>query len=77
MPDVPENPPVLTVSEAARLLRISRGAAYEAVRTGEIPSVRFGRTIRVPTEALLRLLGEVDDGVLAVCSGMGRGGDDG
>lgn len=41
-----------TVEEAAKLLRISRASAYEAVRKGEIPSVRLGRTIRVPRVAL-------------------------
>ena len=51
-------PVVLTVEEAAKALRISRGAAYEAVRTGEIPSVRLGRTIRIPRCRLLDLLGE-------------------
>jgi excisionase family DNA binding protein len=46
----------LTVPEAAKLLRISRGAAYESVRTGSIPAIRFGRTIRIPRYALERLL---------------------
>lgn len=50
----------LTVPEAASILRISRGAAYEAVRRGELPVVRFGRTIRVPTHALNRLLSGQD-----------------
>jgi excisionase family DNA binding protein len=47
---------VLTVEQAAAILKISRGTAYEAVRTGEIPSVRIGRCIRVPRAALERLL---------------------
>jgi excisionase family DNA binding protein len=51
-------PHVLTVEEAAKLLRIGRSAAYEAVRVGSLPSVRFGRSIRVPRSALLALLGE-------------------
>ncbi len=46
----------LTVSETARLLGISRGLAYEMVRTGEIPSVRFGKRVLVPRRALERLL---------------------
>lgn len=46
----------LTVPEVAALLRISRGSAYEAVRTGQIPSLRFGRVIRVPRHALEHLL---------------------
>jgi excisionase family DNA binding protein len=43
---------VLTVEEAAKLLRIGRSAAYEAVRRGELPALHFGRTIRVPRESI-------------------------
>lgn len=50
------DPAVLTVEEAARVLRIGRGQAYQAIRCGEIPSVRIGRSIRVPRHALLALL---------------------
>jgi excisionase family DNA binding protein len=57
MPGSAPSAAVLTVSETARLLRISRGAAYEAIRTGQIPSLRIGRRILVPTSLLLRLLG--------------------
>lgn len=53
-----ELPLVLTVEEAAEALRISRGSAYEGIRTNAIPHVRIGRTIRVPRKALLTLLGE-------------------
>jgi excisionase family DNA binding protein len=53
--------PVLTVEEAGDLLRISRGSAYQAVRAGEIPSVRIGRRVLVPRHALLALLGHKDD----------------
>ena len=52
-------PEVLTVSEAAELLRIGRNAAYEAVRCGEIPSVRIGRRILVPRAGLEQLLAGV------------------
>jgi excisionase family DNA binding protein len=47
----------ITVSEAAALLGMGRSATYEAVRRGEIPSLRFGGRILVPVAALLRLLG--------------------
>jgi excisionase family DNA binding protein len=47
----------LTVEEAARLLGISRAFAYEAVRRGEIPSIRIGRRVLVPKAALKRLVG--------------------
>ena len=47
----------LTVDQTAELLGISRGLAYEAVKDGSIPSVRLGRRILVPRDALLRMLG--------------------
>jgi excisionase family DNA binding protein len=46
----------LTVPEAAELLGIGRTAAYEAARTGELPTVRLGRRVLVPREALARFL---------------------
>lgn len=51
-----DEPVVLTVEEAAELLRISRGSAYEAVRTGEIPSIRINRRILVPRGRLLAVI---------------------
>ena len=45
---------VLTVSEAARLLRIGRNQLYEAIGRGEIPHRRIGRSIRLSRAALLR-----------------------
>ena len=45
-----------TVTEAADLLGISRGMAYECVRTGEIPSVRLRGRILVPRHRLDELL---------------------
>ena len=51
-----DNKLVLTVGEAAQLLRLSRNTAYEAVSRGEIPSIRVGRRILIPRVALQRLL---------------------
>ena len=45
-----------TVEETAKLLRIGRNRAYEAVRSGEIPSIRIGKRILVPRVALERML---------------------
>jgi len=54
-----DNPKLtLTVSEAAAALGISRGLAYEMVRTGRIPSIRFGKRVLVPQRALEKLLEE-------------------
>lgn len=49
-------PDVLTVAEAARVLRLGRNSAYEGVRSGTIPSVRIGRRLLVPKAGILRLL---------------------
>ena len=46
-----------TVEEVARLLGISRGSAYEAVRTGQIRSLTIGRRIVIPPSAVGKLLG--------------------
>lgn len=50
------NQTVLTIEEAAMMLRISRQSAYEAARRGEIPTVRIGRRLLVPRRRLERLL---------------------
>jgi excisionase family DNA binding protein len=47
----------ITVEEAAVLLGIGRGTAYEAARRGELPTLRFGRRLLVPLAALDQLLG--------------------
>jgi excisionase family DNA binding protein len=47
---------VVTVGEAASILRISRGSAYEAVKRKEIPTIRIGRRLLVPLAALERML---------------------
>jgi excisionase family DNA binding protein len=45
-----------TVPEAAQLLGVSRGVAYEAARTGELPVVRLGTRLLVPRARLEALL---------------------
>jgi excisionase family DNA binding protein len=47
---------VKTLNEVAAVLRISRGSAYEAAKRKEIPTIRIGRRILVPSDALDRLL---------------------
>ena len=48
----------MTVSEAAAVLGISRGLAYQLVASGELPAIRLGRRIVVPQRAIDALLGE-------------------
>lgn len=45
-----------TVEQAAQLLGIGRNQAYEAARSGEMPSVKIGKRILVPRVALERML---------------------
>ena len=52
---------VLTVEEAAQMLRISRQSAYQAVHNGELPTVKIGRRMLVPRIALERMLGITED----------------
>ena len=49
--------PTVSVDDTAELLGVSRNNAYGAVREGRIPSIRVGRSIRVPTAPLRRMLG--------------------
>jgi excisionase family DNA binding protein len=49
-------PEVLTVREAAVILRVGRNQLYQAVGRGELGAVRIGRSIRIPKHALLDLL---------------------
>jgi excisionase family DNA binding protein len=46
----------MTVPEAGELLGVSRNAAYAAAAAGQIPTIRIGKRLLVPTAALRRLL---------------------
>ena len=49
--------PTLTVADALKVVPISRNGIYEAIRRGEIQTVKIGKKILVPTAPLRRLLG--------------------
>ena len=46
----------ITVTQAAKLLGISRTAAYDAARRGELPTRRLGHRLVVPVPWLLNWL---------------------
>jgi excisionase family DNA binding protein len=52
----PTAPRTMSVEEAATALGIGRTTAYQAVARGELPHIRIGRRVVVPTKALERLL---------------------
>lgn len=43
---------LLTAVEVASVLRISKAHLYKMIKSGKIPSVRFGRSVRVKQDAL-------------------------
>ena len=49
-------PLALTVLEAGQVLRVGRSVIYELVRSGQLRSVRIGRSIRIPRDALVEYL---------------------
>jgi hypothetical protein len=52
--------PTTSVPEAGSIMGLARNAAYEAARRGEIPVLRFGNRLRVPTAKLRQM---ITDGV--------------
>lgn len=49
-------PDVLKVEQVAEILNIGINQAYHYVADGTIPSLRFGRSIRISKAAIMRLL---------------------
>jgi excisionase family DNA binding protein len=50
-------PALLRVDEACQFLGISRSAGYRAAAAGDLPTIRFGRRLYVPTARLCALVG--------------------
>ena len=42
----------LTVAEVAAIMRVSKMTVYRLVHSGELPSVRVGRSFRVPEKSV-------------------------
>jgi excisionase family DNA binding protein len=49
---------LLRIGEVAEILRLGRSKTYDLVARGVLPGVRFGRSVRVPADALKRWLDE-------------------
>ena len=54
--DLHDLPMTLRVEDLMPILGIGRNTAYELIRSGQIRSVRIGRQIRIPRDALLEFL---------------------
>jgi excisionase family DNA binding protein len=57
-------PVTLSVAETARILDVVPATIYTWVRDGELPNLRFGGRVRIPTAKLADLVG-VDPAELA------------
>jgi excisionase family DNA binding protein len=53
-----ENRWCVSVPEAAKMLGISRNFAYELIRQGKLPYVKFGKRILIPKTALEKMLAQ-------------------
>ena len=49
---------LVTADEAAGFLSLSRSQVYELAKRREIPSIRIGRSVRFPLDALRRWIDE-------------------
>jgi excisionase family DNA binding protein len=49
---------VYEVPEAGEMLGLTRAAAYAAAKRGDIPTIRIGKTLRVPKAAFEKMLAE-------------------
>ena len=54
--DLHDLPVTLRVEELMPILGSGRNTAYELIRSGQIRSIRIGRQIRIPRDALLEFL---------------------
>jgi excisionase family DNA binding protein len=50
-------PALLTVKQAARVLNLGRSTVYQLIADGRLEVVHIGRSTRVPTDAISRLIG--------------------
>ncbi|WP_327139027.1 helix-turn-helix domain-containing protein [Nocardia sp. NBC_01327] len=52
--------PTVSIPDAARLLGIGRSTVYAAAKSGELPAIRVGRRVRIPSRWIRQAL-RVDD----------------
>jgi len=43
---------IATVPEVAKTLRLSTAHVYDLINAGVLPSIKFGRSVRVPLDSL-------------------------
>lgn len=63
LPD-PKQRPTLTVYAAADILGVDRKTVYAAINSGQLPCLRVGRRILIPTSWLAARIAPDSDGAL-------------
>lgn len=54
---ISEMPITLRVEELMSILHVGRNTAYELVRSGRIRSIKVGRQLRIPRDAVAEFIG--------------------
>lgn len=67
-----EWPTVLTLDDAAQLLRCERTWVYRRVRSGDLPSFRVGNHVRIQRDALLAWITEQSTSPVPACASAPR-----
>jgi excisionase family DNA binding protein len=64
MSNIDDAPYTMSVpAAAAKYFGLSRKAAYAAAKKGAIPTIKLGRTLRVPVKAVERMLAKAEEQV--------------
>lgn len=53
-----ELPPLISVTLACKLLGVGKASGYRAAANGDLPTIRWGRRLYVPTARLRAIVGE-------------------
>lgn len=53
-------PMLLTVEDVQHAIRLGRTKIYELIRTGQLPVVRIGRSVRIRRDVLERWLNDLE-----------------
>lgn len=56
---------ILTVKEAAKILKVSNGKIYDMVHSKELISIRLGRCIRITKTSIINLLASAQPAYVA------------
>ena len=49
---------LLTMDEVCLVLQLSKNTVYELARSGDVPTIRFGRQLRTPRAALEQMMAD-------------------